>query len=415
MPRNCLAILIYPWIFYLLLIVLFDIEFVEFNNIVVIPIIFAVFFSIIFFLVGHHISKKNKKFQSFLDEKPPNSKIDEPPYIGFLIVLTLVGCALSLYFDFIRTITNRTFISLSLEDASLLYNLRISKNNTSELFGSNLQLIAKALYPLSFFFYISNFTKKYVFYQWLIVILSLSSCLLTGGRFYFLYFFIIFIASSAAYRNVKMSSYFTFKNIILFLLFFYIFLVTFSLRAPTDFDVLFFYKSTFGIKTIALESFDLGILNKIKENFLCLVVYASHSFYFLSQHYETFNFEAYSYGGYSFNLIYRIINNILNLNLAVVQDYVYIDPTVGRYATFARDWYADFGIIGMLIIYSIYSFIFGITANLKNLYISYKIAYYWLVIFFLLAPMANILNAGNINLMLFYLIIYAFIERKIKK
>ena len=99
MRQNNLAILIGPWIFYLLLIVLFDIEFVEFNAIVILPIVFALIFSLIFFLAGYNISQNNKKFQSFLYKKPSNSKLDEPPYIGILVVLTLIGCVLSLYFD----------------------------------------------------------------------------------------------------------------------------------------------------------------------------------------------------------------------------------------------------------------------------------------------------------------------------
>ena len=49
MPQNYLAILIGPWIFYYIVFFLFDIKFVSFNGIVIIPIILAIFLSILFF------------------------------------------------------------------------------------------------------------------------------------------------------------------------------------------------------------------------------------------------------------------------------------------------------------------------------------------------------------------------------
>tara|TARA_A100000164_G_scaffold380962_1_gene430541 strand:+ start:1342 stop:2082 length:741 start_codon:yes stop_codon:yes gene_type:complete len=239
--------------------------------------------------------------------------------------------------------------------------------------------------------------------------------LVTGGRFFFLYFFIIFITSNVAKKNIKLSNYFTFKNTILFIIFFYALLLTFSLRAPPNIDVLNYYKYSMGIESIALENINFGKFNQMKDNFLALIMYITHSFYFLSMHYESFVFEGFAYGGYTFNLVFRIINNIFNTNLVSIMDYVGIDPTLGRYGTFAKTLLSDFGVVGMLIVYSIIGYVFGISANYKNIYNSFRIIYYWLLVYYLLAPMKGIISTGFLNLMFGYLIIYIIAERKVKK
>tara|TARA_A100001015_G_C15038756_1_gene738097 strand:- start:1406 stop:2716 length:1311 start_codon:yes stop_codon:yes gene_type:complete len=423
MPQNYLAILIGPWIFYYIVFFIFDIKFVSFNGIVIIPIILAIFLSILFYLIGYNRSYNSKEFQYFLNENNSDTNSEnnshtnreEPPYIRLLIILALIGCVFSLYFDVLRTLKNETFFSLREQGDPMLYSLRISKSATSELVGSKLQFLSKTLFPLSFFFYISNFTKKYVFYQWIIIILSLTDCLVTGGRFFFLYFFIIFITSNVAKKNIKLSNYFTFKNTILFIIFFYALLLTFSLRAPPNIDVLNYYKYSMGIESIALENINFGKFNQMKDNFLALIMYITHSFYFLSMHYESFVFEGFAYGGYTFNLVFRIINNIFNTNLVSIMDYVGIDPTLGRYGTFAKTLLSDFGVVGMLIVYSIIGYVFGISANYKNIYNSFRIIYYWLLVYYLLAPMKGIISTGFLNLMFGYLIIYIIAERKVKK
>ncbi len=415
MPRNYLPILVGPWVFYYIIYFLFDIKFVSFNGIVILPILLAVFFSIVFYLIGYKRSYKSEEFQFFLNEQNSNPSFKEPPYIKLLIVLALIGCVFSLYFDIARTLKNETFFSLIEQGDPMLYSLRISKSVTSELVGSKFQFISKTLFPLSFFFYIYNFTKKYVFYQWIIIILSLTDCLVTGGRFYFLYFFIIFIASNISKNQIRLSSYFTIKNIFIFVIFFYGLLLTFSFRAPPNVDMLNYYKYSMGIESIALENINFGKFNQIKDSFLAFVMYITHSFHFLSIHYESFGFEGFAYGGYTFNLIFRIINNIFNTNLASIIDYIGIDLTMGRYATFAKTLISDFGIVGMLVIYSFISYIFGISANYRNIYNSFKIIYYWLLVFYLLAPMKGIISTGFINLMFGFLIFYIIAEKKIKK
>tara|TARA_A100000164_G_scaffold380962_1_gene430540 strand:+ start:773 stop:1315 length:543 start_codon:yes stop_codon:yes gene_type:complete len=160
MPQNYLAILIGPWIFYYIVFFIFDIKFVSFNGIVIIPIILAIFLSILFYLIGYNRSYNSKEFQYFLNENNSDTNSEnnshtnreEPPYIRLLIILALIGCVFSLYFDVLRTLKNETFFSLREQGDPMLYSLRISKSATSELVGSKLQFLSKTLFPLSFFF-----------------------------------------------------------------------------------------------------------------------------------------------------------------------------------------------------------------------------------------------------------------------
>tara|TARA_A100001015_G_scaffold309570_1_gene409272 strand:- start:422 stop:1510 length:1089 start_codon:yes stop_codon:yes gene_type:complete len=314
-PKGFLTILIGPWIFYLIIFFLFDVKFISFNKIVIVPILFAVILSVLFFLVGYKHSYNNVTFKTYLFKKNVKTYLEEPPYIKLLIFLALFGCIFSLYFDVIRTLNNDIFFNLRTQGDPLLYSLRISKSMESAITGSNLQLISKTLFPISFFFYISNFAKKYIFYKWLIIILSLTDCLVTGGRFYFLYFFIIFILSYSYYNKIKLSEYFRLKYIILLIICFLLLLWSFSLRMPPNLDLLSYYKYSMGIETIALENKDFGIFNNLKDSFLAFIIYIVHSLHFLSIHYEQFAFDAFAYGGYTFNLIFRILNNLFNTNL----------------------------------------------------------------------------------------------------
>ena len=170
-----------------------------------------------------------------------------------------------------------------------------------------------------------------------------------------------------------------------------------------------------GIDSIALENTNFGILNQTRDNFIALIIYLTHSFYFLSEYYESFGLKAIAYGGYTFNLIFRILNTLFNTNLSPIQDFYGIDFTIGRYATFAKHLIADFGFLGMIIFYSVCSYIFGVSSNYKNLYTSFKVIYYWLVIYFLLAPLTNIMASGYLQIMTFYLIFYSFVEIRLKK
>ena len=94
MPQNYLAILIGPWIFYCIVFFLFDIKFISFNGIVIIPIILAIFFSILFYLIGYNRSYNSKEFQYFLNEDSSDTNnennsdtnSEEPPYIRLLII-----------------------------------------------------------------------------------------------------------------------------------------------------------------------------------------------------------------------------------------------------------------------------------------------------------------------------------------
>ena len=415
MPKKGFFIIVGPWILYLFIILLFNIEFEKINIIVFLPIILAIFLSMFFFFLGFKNSYNKIQYHDFISTKKNFIILAEPLYIKQLVILALIGCVFNLYFDIVRTINNEMFRSLTDQDANFLYSIRISKNTSAELIGSNFQFISKALYSLSFFFYIYKLTKKYIFYQWIIIILSLINCLLTGGRFYILYYLIIFITSKAAYNNVKISNYFTFKNFIIFLIIFYGLLLSFSLRAPGDFDILNYYKYTNGIKSIALEYVDFGIFDELKNSLLILIIHITQSLYFFSMHYDLFGFSAYAYGGYTFNLPVRIINTIFNFNLSPIQDYYGVDYTIGRYSTFAKSLISDFGIIGMLVFNSFCSYMLGISTNYKDLYFSYRIIYYWLLVFFLMAPMFNLIQSGYINIMFIYLIFYKVIEVRKKR
>ena len=416
MLKNYTNILIGPWVIFSLLVIFLDIQYIEFNNIVIIPIFFAVFFSVIFFSLGFKKSNINLENKIFLNDKIDFKSSKEPPFIGLLVILALIGCISNTYLDVTRTLNNETFLNVMNQNTQFFYNLRISKSTSSELVGSNFQFISKALFSLSFFFYIHNFTKKFFFYQWAIIFMSLFNNLITGGRFYFIYFLIIFFASRAKNLNINFSSSLTLKNFIVFIVLFGLLLFSFSLRAPqiadVNFDLLSYYKYSNGIESIAFDKANFGIFDKLRELILILIIYITHSFYFLSQHYESFGFQGYAYGGYTFNLIYRIINTIFNTNLLVIQDFYGLDFTLGRYATFAKNLIADFGVVGMVIFYSICSYIFGIAANYRNYFFSFRIIYYWLLIFFLLAPLINLISSGFISLMFVYLILYTKIELK---
>lgn len=413
-PKNFLIILVGPWFFYLLILFVFQVKFISFNTIIIAPILLSLILSIIFFLFGFRNSASNIKFQNLLRNKERVREISgEPPLIKLIILLALIGCSLSLYFDVIRALNNETFFNLREQGNPMLYSLRIAKNvEVVEITGSNLQLISKVLFPLSFFFYVSNFTKKYIFFQWIIIILSLASNLVTGGRFYFLYFLIIYLFSYSDYKNIKFVKYFNLKNLIIALLILILLLWSFSLRIPSNFDLVTYYKILLGVKSIGLEEISFGVFNNLKDAFLVLIIYITHSIHVLSLYYDQFNFDAFSYGGYTFNLIFRIINTIFGTNLASIQSYVFIDLTFGKYATFAKTLLADFGLIGMFIFYSICSYYFGISYNYKKFYSSFKVIYYWLLTFFLIAPMKGIISSGFINLMFCYVIIYAIIEIK---
>ena len=146
------------------------------------------------------------------------------------------------------------------------------------------------------------------------------------------------------------------------------------------------------------------------SNFLSFIIYSTHSLYFYYIHYATFEFQQYSNGGYTFNLLYRIINTIFNTEFSTITNYFGTDPTIGRYSTFARDLIADFGLLGLYILYSFYAFIFGIANSLKRKYSSFKILYYWLALFFILSPHLNIISSGFINLMFLYSVVFLFLE-----
>ena len=411
-PKGFLTILIGPWIFYLIIFFLFDVKFISFNKIVIVPILFAIILSVLFFLVGYKHSYDNEIYKTYLIKKNVKTHLEDPPYIKLLIFLALYGSIFSLYFDVIRTLNNDTFFNLRAQGDPLLYSLRISKSMEVAITGSNLQLISKALFPISFFFYISNFAQKYIFYKWLIIFLSLTDCLVTGGRFYFLYFFIIFILSYSYFNKIKLLEYLKLKYIALLIICFLLLLWSFSLRMPPNLDLLSYYKYSMGIETIALENKDFGIFNNLKDSFLAFIIYIVHSLYFLSIHYEQFAFDAFAYGGYTFNLIFRIFNTLFDTSFLPIQDFFATDLTSGKYATFAKTFISDFGFFGMLIIYSICSYFFGISYNYRNLYSSFSVIYYWLLTFFIIAPMKGIISSGFINLMFFYLIFYALIETK---
>ena len=259
-----------------------------------------------------------------------------------------------------------------------------------------------------FFFYIYNFTHKYKIYQYSIILLSLISCLITGGRFYFLYFFLIFVISK---KNLDSKfQLINFKNIIFFFILFYILISSFSLRSFETYDILYNYKENLGIESILFEDSSFGHFENIKNNFLSFIIYSTHSLYFYYIHYATFEFQQYSNGGYTFNLLYRIINTIFNTEFSTITNYFGTDPTIGRYSTFARDLIADFGLLGLYILYSFYAFIFGIANSLKRKYSSFKILYYWLALFFTLSPHLNIISSGFINLMFLYSVVFLFLE-----
>ena len=406
MNKNAHYFLIFPWIIYLFVIFLFRVKYVDFNLFVIYPIIISIFLSIIFYFIGLNVGQIKLKKSHIVDEYiNPNN---EPKYIRLIIFLALLGSIGSIYFDLIDLRSNSLFQDLTSQNSPLFYSLRVSNNFTAELTGSFLKSFFKLLFPICFFFYIYNFTHKYKIYQYSIVLLSLISCLITGGRFYFLYFFLIFVISRKNFDSK--FELINFKNIIFFFILFYILISSFSLRSFETYNILYNYKENLGIESILFEDISFGHFENIKNNFLSFIIYSTHSLYFYYIHYVTFEFQQYSNGGYTFNLLYRIINTIFNTEFITITNYFGTDPTIGRYSTFARDLIADFGLIGLYIFYSFYAFVFGIANSLKRKYSSFKILYYWLALFFILSPHLNVISSGFINLMFLYSFIFLFLE-----
>ena len=394
-----LKVIFFPWIIYLLLVLIFDIKYKYYNPIIIYIICLSLTFSTISYLSGRSFAEfKNLKTNKNLSK-------ENIPYYRILIILSLLGSFGSVFYDLIDLKNNTLFKALIYQNKPLMYSLRITNNLGPELVGSNLKFICKFIFPLSFFFYIYNFQKKNIKLSYLIIILTFSSLLISGGRFYFLYFFIIYIFSRI--DSDKEFNLFSKKKIFIIIIFFYILLLTMSSRVPEQVDTLEFYKTILGVVNIRFEYLELGIFNTLKNNFLALIIYLTHSLNFLSYYYETFSFDSHSNGSYTFNLLFRIINKIFDLNLSLNSFY---DPTFGRYSTFIKDLVADFGIIGLLIIFSFYSFFFGFSSYYKKYYYSFEVIYYWLLTFFILAPLVNIISSGFINLMFLFLIIYAFLE-----
>ena len=69
MPKKGFFIIVGPWILYLFIILLFNIEFEKINIIVFLPIILAIFLSMFFFFLGFKNSYNKIQYHDFISTK----------------------------------------------------------------------------------------------------------------------------------------------------------------------------------------------------------------------------------------------------------------------------------------------------------------------------------------------------------
>jgi hypothetical protein len=398
--KRAVAVIILPWIAYALTIFLFQVKFRTNSLEALTALAILISSSACFFVLGY----KFKFFtqgtnHNLIKEFPANPQKNHQRLLYILLSLGFIGGIYSTIEQFQRLPSIDAILTFD------LYAIRTNNNTNSELENRGiLSLVSRLLLSLCFIaFCITKkdiLTVKQLFLAYGCITIVFIFALLTAGRLFILYYIVgFFIFKYINREKILKWQLFSIALTItaMVAMFFY--------RAPTDAaDVRLFY-----MNLLRIESADfiltLGNTSHAFEDALTITaLYFVHSFGILGDFYQFSSFSAYAFGGYTFNLLYRMLNDIFSINLAVIQDY-WLDPSVGLYATFARDALADFGLAGSMISTACFSFISGFSFLRRNSNWIYRTLAYWGFIHFFIAPMLSVLSSGLINIMYLILIV----------
>lgn len=384
--------IIFPWFLYFCFIILFQVNFVNFDSKIFFYNSFLIFLSLFFCIVGY------KKSINLLKDK--NYEFKKAYFLKFYFFFIILGIIGSLATIIERSANFYDFINYS--SINELYKLRYKANITEgNLRIENKIEYLKIFYPFAYLSVVpikSNWPKiKYA--RYISVFLFLVSAIMLGGRFNFLYFFLGLVIYAYFNKNNILSL----KNLIIFLIFIYLLSLTFILRSPYE-DILSFYKIIGGITSISFLGLNNNFIDQLFEPFYSLITYYIQSANHLSVFYNNFEYRDLALGGYQFSIIFNIFNSIFDFNLPTVRGFILEDSTIGLFSTFSRDLYADFGFIGPLIFSIISGYLLGYYSNKIDYWFN-SVIYYYLIIFFLLSPQITIYT-DFILLMHLYIILF---------
>lgn len=399
--QKPIKIIALPWILYTCIILLFGIDF-EVSNLETIALLsIVIWLSSCFFLVGHSYGRKAK---NALYKNTPTEPFTKRSRLQFLIIL-IFGLLGGIYFITERIQNLSDIDSLLFLD---LYQVRISNNAESEFSDRGIiSFLSRFLFSfcfLSFCFLGRDFQKDDKLAQFVNILCIATvffAALISAGRLFIVYYIAgFFLIKYINNEKVKRWQYISTMLVALAMI------GMFYFRAPSDAsDVKEFYMSLLRIKDVGFFFGVTELSGVFIDSISIVAIYLAHSFGVLSEFYNYSSFDAYAYGGYTFNLPYRIFNKLFSLQIPVLQDY-WLDPSLGLYATYARDALADFGIIGSMVFISAIALVSGFSYPLRNCSWPYRVTTYWGLIYFSMAPLLSVISSGFINIMYSFSVLF---------
>ena len=400
--RKPIKIIIMPWLVYTSIIIFFGVRFSKSSLEPILIISILIFLSGCFFTIGRAYGKKTMgSFYRNSTLGPFSSKGSRSVY-KCLLVLGLLGGA---YFILEKIQTLSGISSFYTFD---LHQVRISNSVESELGDKGAATFLSRFFFsfcfLSFCFSGEDFRHRDR-YLYILNICCITTvfcvAMISAGRLFIFYYIAGFFLMKYINGGVIKRWQYSFASLAIVAM-----IAMFYFRAPSNvYGVKEFYMNLLKIEDIGfffgLADFEGGLFDTVS----ILVMYLVHSFGVLSEFYTYLSFNEYAYGGYSFNLPYRILNKIFSLEIPVVQDYRN-DPSLGLYASFARDILADFGVVGACIFLSSIALVTGYSYSLRNYSWSYRVVTYWGMVYFAMAPLLSVISVGFINVMYFFSIFF---------
>lgn len=190
---------------------------------------------------------------------------------------------------------------------------------------------------------------------WSVVLIGFGCFFLSGGRnsfvvssfFVFFYFILerkMLLRSSSGF-SLKIPVWLKFLTVLAGCYVVYLFVERASIRGTDMEGVMQILSDSYGVEVYA-PSWLSGVWLDVYYCFAYLVFYLSHALTYVAQYLDS-SYSPLLMGGYSFSIVYRIVDLVLGTQMAAESIDQLITP--GTYLTLAGTAYVDFGWLGVVL------------------------------------------------------------------